>query len=116
VKWESSKKRWFGEDESFFKADASLRSFLFTLKNPHSVPARRFALKAEKKHEAIWCDSKWAAHICDIGVWDNCNATTSSWTSLGSSYTNDTELDGKTVFTGSDYFQVKEIEVFQITD
>jgi hypothetical protein len=31
------------------KADPSLKSFLFTLKNPHNFPARRFALKAEKK-------------------------------------------------------------------
>jgi hypothetical protein len=39
-----------------------------------------------------------------------------SWTSLGRAYTNDTGLDGKTVFTGSQCFQVREIEVFEITD
>jgi hypothetical protein len=31
------------------KADSSLESFLFTLKNPQNVPARRSALKAEMK-------------------------------------------------------------------
>jgi hypothetical protein len=46
VEWESR----YGE-----KADPSLMSFLFTLKNPHNVPARRFALKAEKKNKAISC-------------------------------------------------------------
>jgi hypothetical protein len=39
------------ENECSFKADASLKSFLFALKNPHNVPARRFALKAEKKDD-----------------------------------------------------------------
>jgi hypothetical protein len=49
-------------------------------------------------------------------VSDNCNANTSSCTNLGLAYTNDTGLDGRTVFTGSLYFKVKEIEVFEITD
>jgi hypothetical protein len=99
------------------KADPSLKSFLFTLKNPHNVPARRFALKAERKDEAILCDSDWGPHFCDIWVRDNCNANTNSRTeSLGDNYTNDTGLDGKTFFTGSRDFQVKEIEVFEITD
>jgi hypothetical protein len=39
------------ENDCTFKADASLKSFLFTLKNSHNVPARRFALKAEKKDD-----------------------------------------------------------------
>jgi hypothetical protein len=33
--------------------DPSLKSFVFTLKNPHDVSPRRFALKAEKKDRAI---------------------------------------------------------------
>jgi hypothetical protein len=31
------------------KADPSLKSFLFPLKNPHNSPARKTALKAEGK-------------------------------------------------------------------
>jgi hypothetical protein len=31
-------------------------------------------------------------------------------------YTSDTGLDGKIVFTGSKNFQVREIEVFEITN
>jgi hypothetical protein len=38
----------------------------------------------------------------------------STW--LGGAYTNDTGLGGMTVFTGSLHFQVREIEVFEITD
>jgi hypothetical protein len=48
VEWESAR-------PGKLKADASLKSFLFTLKNLHNVPARRFALKTEKKDEAICC-------------------------------------------------------------
>jgi hypothetical protein len=96
------------------KADPSLKSFLFTLKNPYKVPARRFALKAEKKDQAIVCRCGYGPHFCDIFVSDNCNANIQSWTELGRSYTNDTGLDGKTFFTRSEYFQVKEIEVFEI--
>jgi hypothetical protein len=107
VEWESN--RW-GKN----KADNSLKNFLFTLKNPHSIPARRFALKAEMKQQAIYCDSKYGPDFNDIRVSDNCNANTDSFTFLGSSYTNDTALDGQFVFTGSEYFQVKEIEVFEI--
>jgi hypothetical protein len=109
VEWESRTKHCF-------KADPSLKSFLFTLKNPHNIPARRFALDAEMKDEAIGCDSSCGPCFgSDICVHDNGNANTKSFTSLGYSYTNDTGLHGKTVFTGSEYFQVKEIEVFEIT-
>jgi hypothetical protein len=40
-----------------YRAEASLKSLIFTLRNPHNVGARRFALKAEKKDKAIFCDS-----------------------------------------------------------
>jgi hypothetical protein len=101
--WDSSR---------YWKADDSLRSFLFTLKNPHNIPARRFALKAEEKSQAIWCDSEWGPCFGDIGVSDN----SSGATSLGIAYTNDTGLDAMTVFTGSYNFQVKEIEVFELPE
>jgi hypothetical protein len=94
-----------------------LKSFLFTVKNPHNFPARKFALKADKKHEAIICGSKSGPCFSDIGVSDNCNANThSSISSFGNTYTNDTGLAGNMFFTGSLRFNVKEIEVFEITD
>jgi hypothetical protein len=108
VKWDS---------RSRSKPDPSLKSFLFTLKNPHNFPGRRFPLKAEMKDQAIWCDSGFGPDIYDISVSDNCNANTDSYTThFGSSYTNDAGLDGETFFTGSKGFQVKEIEVFEITE
>jgi hypothetical protein len=110
VEWESRASYWN-------KADDSQKSFLFTLKNPHNIPARRFALNAEKKHRAIWCNSQYGPWFhSGIGVSDNCNTNTTSFTSLGITYTNDTALDDTIVFTGSHYFRVKEIEVFEVTE
>jgi hypothetical protein len=74
------------------KADASLRSFLFTLKNPHNIPARRFALKAEEIWRAIGYNSGRGPCFGGIVIYANCNANTNtdSSTWLGITYTNDT--------------------------
>jgi hypothetical protein len=110
VEWDSRVSNWN-------KADDSLKSFLFTLKNPHNISARKFVLKAEKKKYAISCSSMCGPHFCDFAVSDNCNANTRSWTSLGDwGYNNDTGLRKDIVFTGSKDFQVAEIEVFEITE
>jgi hypothetical protein len=107
VEWESDRK---------YKADPSMKSFLFTLKNPDNVPARRFALQAEENDEAIFCRPDCGPHFCDICVYDNCNANTLNFTSrFGRTYANDTGLDKDAFFTGSGHFQVKEIEVFEIS-
>jgi hypothetical protein len=98
------------------KADPSLMSFVFTLKNPHNFPATKFALKAEEKDRAIFCDSSIGPQFGGLGVSGNCNTNTGSWSFLGSSYANGTTLDGNTVLTGSFEFTVKEIEVFEIAD
>jgi hypothetical protein len=103
--------QWKSGDK--WKCDDSLKSFLFTLENPHNMPARKFALKAEKKQHAICCDSSYGPKFGDISVDDNWNANTRSNTWFGNTYTG---LDGKIVFTGSSRFQVREIEVFEITD
>jgi hypothetical protein len=120
VEWESlvwNGKR--GDENNCWKADHSLKSFLFTLKNPHNIAARRFALNAENKKRAICCDSGWGPcfriSACDIAVGTNCNAGMHNYTYFGSNSINQTRLDGKAFFTGSRHFQVKEIEVFEIT-
>jgi hypothetical protein len=102
VEWESG---IYGK----YKADPSLKSFLFTLKNPYNFPARRFALKAEKKDKAIACDSSTGPHFCDLVVSDQCKRYNSSTFNFGNVYADKTGLDGKRCF------QVKEIEVFEIT-
>jgi hypothetical protein len=117
VKWESPV--WNGKDEdNLSKADDSRESFLFTLKNPYAIPARRFVLKANARWRAIRCSRADGPCFgdCDIHISDNCNANADSNTSLGTTYTNDTGLRGDLVFTGAMEFQVKEIEVFEITE
>jgi hypothetical protein len=107
---------WETAGQSMFKPDPNLKSFLFTLKNPHNVPARRFALNAQKKDRAILCSLDRGPNFVDIFVSDGCNAKTGSGTySFGDTYTNDTELKGTMFFTGSEQFEVNEIEVFAIT-
>jgi hypothetical protein len=60
VEWESR------TDYLYHKADPSLKRFLFTLKNPRNFRARRFALKATKKDQAIYCYSSVGPHFADI--------------------------------------------------
>jgi hypothetical protein len=101
------------------KADDSLKSFIFTLKNPRNIPAKRFALMEENKDLALCCDFMGGpcfggGRSSDIYVSDNCHVTLKSYTSLGRAYTNDTRLYRDIVFTGSRNFKVREIEVFEI--
>jgi hypothetical protein len=118
VEWES--RVWNGMDDVWnncFKADDSQKSFLFTLKNPHNIPAMKFALKADCTDQAIICDSTagpWFGR--DILVSDNCNTNTNSFAVSGFFYSRGPEVGRKIVFTGSRNFQVQEIEVFEITN
>jgi hypothetical protein len=63
---------WNGNWKVEWKADDSQKSFLFILKNLHNILTKRFALKAEMK----------APHFPDIGITDNCNINTNSFTSF----------------------------------
>jgi hypothetical protein len=110
---------WDSENDS--KGDDSVESFLFTLKNPHNIPARRFPLKAEMKNWAICCKSGccplfgYGMFNYDLAVMDDCNVNTKNYSYLGNS-DNDTELGNSIVLTSSKYFKVQEIEVFEITE
>jgi hypothetical protein len=110
--------KWESEERS--KADDSQKSFLFTLKNPHNVAAKIFALKNEKRRPAILCGPRVGPRFgsgCDIAVYDNCNVNSKSHAmEFGLTYNNHTGLDGPTFFAGSGNFRVKEIEVFEITN
>jgi hypothetical protein len=105
---------WESPPSNYYKADNSQKSFVFTLKNPRNIPARKFALKARWKDQAICCNSKCGPNFCDISVSDHCNSNTKSFTAFGESYTNDIAQDKHKFFTGSKTFQVIEIEVFEV--
>jgi hypothetical protein len=117
VKWESVKGD--GDGMNCYKGDDSLRSFLFTLRNPRGVPPRKFALRAESKQFAIDCTSErgpvFGGCIC---VDENCNNTnTYNHTSyFGSTYDNISGGREENFLTAAVFFTVKEIEVFEIAD
>jgi hypothetical protein len=121
VEWESHK--WNGKkgkDRNTRKCDDSLRSFLFTLRNPHGVPPRKLALRAEMKQYAIRCNSAYCAGFGDGKFFsDDCNANKDSDTCIGarwknSVYANDIAFGD--FLTGAEEFTVKEIEVLKIAD
>jgi hypothetical protein len=90
-------------------------SFLFTLKNPHDIPPRRFPVKPDLKSPisrgyAYWSPMVGTEFGRDLSLSDMCKST-----QLGVDYINDTGLDGATVFTGSKMFTLREIEIFEIT-
>jgi hypothetical protein len=114
--------QWDSSDT--WKADESHRSFLFTLKNPHNIPARTFLMKPEQKLYAMCCHSTgclvWIGHYGAIGILPDCNSNSKSHNDgfghSSSSFVNDTGLDGKTLFTGKSNFRVKELEIFELTE
>jgi hypothetical protein len=98
-----------------WESDSSRKTFLFTVKNPRGSEGRKFVMAGTAN--AIYCDSGYgplfgAGH--NIYVVDGCNANSTSYTNLGTTFTNDTGIDGKQVFTGEYNFTVKEVEVFAI--
>jgi hypothetical protein len=108
ISWDSS---------GLWKTDNSQQSFLFSVQDPRNSDPRSFSLVNSSSY-AIYCHSSYGPTFGnghDIYVADDCNKNTNSGTYLGSSYRNDTGLNGNQVFTGEQQFQVKEIEIFSIT-
>jgi hypothetical protein len=119
LKWESRAwNRNYGAESNLRKGDASLKSFLFTLKNPHDLSARKFVLNRERKDRAIDCDSKCGPCFGTLWLSDHCNTHMNKSAFFGDfcAYINDSGVDGQTLFTGSPNFRADEVEVFEITD
>jgi hypothetical protein len=97
-----------------YKPDITLKSFVFTLKNPRNSE-RKFRMTTFQN--AIYCHASHGPTFGsghEIYVSDPCNTNRNSSTNLGTAYLNDTGIDGKQVFTGEQTFTEKEIEVFSI--
>jgi hypothetical protein len=95
--------------------DPTLKSFLFTIKNPHNLPPRIF--KQRKQAYTIYPRDTYGPTFGDghdIHVSDECHSSTGSYTRLGSAYTNDSGISESQVFTGDRHFTVEEIEVFEV--
>jgi hypothetical protein len=111
-RWES------GPPLGKFIADETQKSFLFTVRNPHSTNPRKFPLKAERRAKAVFVDPGCGPTFgggAEIAVASNCDAkAANSAGGFGNAYQNDTQLDGRTFFTGDPSFIVKKIEIFAV--
>jgi hypothetical protein len=106
---------WQSRNHNTSSADSSLTSFVFTIKNPHNMPARIFKQKQVANAINDYSSSGPAyGNPVDFYVADQCHASTSSYSNLGQVYVNDTGIPGDQVLTGSHYFTVEEIEVFEV--
>jgi hypothetical protein len=110
-----TKLQW--DSSNSWKRDDNRESFLFTIRNPHNLSARKFALS--NPSYAICCSGSYGpifGNGNDIFVSDSSNMNANSCSNLGTGYVNDTGINGNQVFTGEFHFTVKEIEVFTIED
>jgi hypothetical protein len=106
-----------GRRAELLQGRSESEEFPFHAEESAQPPGAEICVEGRKENMAMRCCSERGPNFFDIGVSDNCNTNTASFTfCFGIVYTNDTGLEGKTFFTGSEKFQVKEIEVFGMTD
>jgi hypothetical protein len=103
--------RRYDAENNTYQADPARKSFLFTLRNPHKYPSRRFRLNATDAHRAIICNDGCGPFF------QASNTTPRSYTrKVGMTYENETGLGGgtkeNTFFTGAPHFTVAEVEDF----
>jgi hypothetical protein len=117
--WESRER--IGNGSNRYKTDDTLGSWLFTLKNPHNIGPKKFALKSNGNRQAIFCGCSGGPEFGigldgfgDIAIRNQSNTSNTNSTSFGGSYINDTNVEDEKLLTGSSYFIVKEIEIFEI--
>jgi hypothetical protein len=110
---------WESRTIKCYRPDPSRKTFIFTLKNHHNIPARRFRMN-DTAEGPVFCEPRNGPNFCLIGVYDQCNESNKNYAKFFESnidkFNNDTGLDGDEVFVPSGHFRVKEIEVFQIED
>jgi hypothetical protein len=85
-RWKVEGRRWKVDGSNCLKGGDNVRNFLFTLKNPRAVPAQKITLRADKKYEAIICNSAWGSLFTgciDVYNVSNANANTGSCIRIG---------------------------------
>jgi hypothetical protein len=115
---------WESKPSDPFKADPSGASYLFTIKNPHSVPPTKFPLKADRKEFAIYGSPEYGPAFgngFDLSISNDSNKHVNSYAHMfGYTYANETGKGGQapaaTFFTGAGHFAVKDVEVFEVVD
>jgi hypothetical protein len=113
--------------EGDWSGDPSQKSFLFTLKNPGNTSPRRFRMKSGGQNYVLysWADGRnlvWMGSAGAISLPSDCNRNSNCHTqgfadtTQDCTFLNDSGEDGKTFFTGSETFSVKEVEIFEFFD
>jgi len=91
------------------------QAFIFTLTNPHNIPATKFSIKDGEQQHAIYVHGGYGPTFGlghDIHIINNSNTNTNSHTNPHSYH--DTTGKGITLFTGSRHFTSWDIEVYTI--
>jgi hypothetical protein len=100
------------------KEDESGESWLFTLVNPHGLPPRKFPLKLEQKHRALYCQSTYGPAFggeeCELAISEGTRmkGVIGKAGPIGEVYSNDT--GNPTPLTQRQAFELDYVEVFQI--
>jgi hypothetical protein len=98
-----------------YVSDPSLRSFVFTIKNPHNLPARVFKQKQESY--AICDNSSYGPIFGDghtICIYNESHSSNNSYSRFANTYPNNTGIANNHVLAGGENFTVEEIEVFEV--
>ena len=120
ISWESTK--WNGKcgKDNNARRQGYGFEFVFTLKNPHSIPPSKYNMKKDWLDHSICCDINLGPIFgCnDIRIENNCNTNNNSFSyydfNPGEYSFNDTTGKKRLLFTGSSTYKVEEIEVFKI--
>jgi hypothetical protein len=98
--------------------DSSQSSFLFTIKNPHGLPAQVF--KQKQGRAVIFGCSSYGPRFgngwnADLSVYNDFRTpNTVMYSNVGDYFANDTGIAGNRVLTGATTFTVEQIEVFEV--
>jgi hypothetical protein len=92
---------------------------LFRPRNPRGVPARKLALRAEKKHSPISCNSECIPAFREVEIYVSTTATqtqTVSTTLELSGVTAQTQTAPPPRFHEPQYFTAKQIDFFETAE
>jgi hypothetical protein len=119
VPWESRVHNGiFGVANNCYAADETCTSFIFTIKNPHHFPPRKFPLMNTERRFATYCcrsrGPTFGRNKEMEVLFGGPNAGRTC--GFGNAYRNDTDRDGRTFLTGKDTYTIGEIEVFALSN
>jgi TLD len=93
-------------------------SFLFTLSNPHAISPTKYPLRAGLYYNTLYTPTKhvhlgWGWLGYDIELSQNPQKDNKSYCNFPYAF-NDITGKGKLTFTGTEYFNVRDVEVYAV--